>query len=78
MGQTPHMYPASFLSLGMLVTYFVWTVHRLLSSKRPTRYAFTASYNTMVAEDWNQKLAQPAVAPALKQINGKVSGIPED
>lgn len=41
--RSPRMRLASWMSLGMMVTRLAWIAHRLVSSKRPTRYASLAS-----------------------------------
>ena len=46
---------ASCMSLGMMVTRLAWIAQRLVSSKRPTRYASEASCRAITAEDWNLK-----------------------
>ena len=40
------------MSFGMIVTRLAWIAHRLVSSKRPTRYASEA-YLTSLFEDTN-------------------------
>ena len=37
--RSPRMRRASWMSLGMMVTRLAWMAHKLVSSKRPTRYA---------------------------------------
>ena len=37
--RSPRMRRASWMSFGMIVTRLAWIAHRLVSSKRPTRYA---------------------------------------
>merc|ERR1712151_1484693 len=39
----------------MMVTRLAWMAHKLVSSKRPTRYASDASWSARTAEDWNRK-----------------------
>jgi hypothetical protein len=46
---------ASWMSLGMMVTLLAWMAQRLVSSKRPTRYASAASCSAATAEDWNRR-----------------------
>ena len=38
------------MSLGIIVICFAWIAHKLVSSNRPTRYAFTASCKALIAE----------------------------
>ena len=38
------------MSLGMMVTRLAWMAQRLVSSKRPTRYASEASWSARTAE----------------------------
>ena len=46
---------ASWMSLGMMVTRLAWIAHRLVSSKRPTRYASEASCRATTADDWKRR-----------------------
>ncbi|XBH97546.1 hypothetical protein VPH35_127201 [Triticum aestivum] len=46
---------ASWMSLGMMVTRLAWMAQRLVSSKRPTRYASAASWSAETAEDWKRR-----------------------
>merc|ERR1719341_912143 len=50
---SPRILLASWISLGMMVTLFAWMAQRLVSSKRPTRYASLASWRAITAELWN-------------------------
>merc|ERR1719486_1677760 len=43
------------MSLGMMVTRFAWIAQRLVSSKRPTRYASDASCRATTAELWKRR-----------------------
>ena len=43
------------MSFGMMVTRLAWIAHKLVSSKRPTKYASDASCNARIAEPWNLK-----------------------
>ncbi|CAH0551073.1 unnamed protein product [Brassicogethes aeneus] len=40
-----------------MVTRLAWMAHKLVSSKRPTKYASLASCNAMTAELWKRKVA---------------------
>ena len=53
--RSPRMRRASCTSFGMIVTRLAWIAHKLVSSKRPTRYASDASWSARTAEDWNRK-----------------------
>jgi len=53
--RSPRMRRASWTSFGMMVTRLAWMAHKLVSSKRPTRYASDASWSARTAEDWNRK-----------------------
>ncbi|CAL9058230.1 unnamed protein product [Musa banksii] len=46
---------ASWISLGMIVTRLAWMAQRLVSSKRPTRYASAASCSAATAELWKRR-----------------------
>jgi len=46
---------ASWMSFGMMVTRLAWMAHKLVSSKRPTRYASDASWSASTAVDWKRK-----------------------
>ena len=46
---------ARWISLGMMITCSAYTVHQLVSSKRPIRNAFLTSCNVLRAEAWNWK-----------------------
>ena len=46
-----------------MVTCFAWLAHRLVSSKRPTKYVSTASYSALRAEAWNWKNMWPCCWP---------------
>ncbi|KAJ1452428.1 hypothetical protein M885DRAFT_526985 [Pelagophyceae sp. CCMP2097] len=46
---------ASWMSLGMMVTRLAWMAHKLVSSKRPTRYASEASCRARMAVDWKRR-----------------------
>uniref|UniRef100_A0A8R7QW43 Secreted protein n=1 Tax=Triticum urartu TaxID=4572 RepID=A0A8R7QW43_TRIUA len=46
---------ASWMSLGMMVTRLAWMAQRLVSSKRPTRYASAASWSASTAWLWNRR-----------------------
>ena len=39
----------------MIVTRLAWIAHRLVSSKRPTRYASAASWRAKTADDWKRR-----------------------
>ena len=39
----------------MMVTRLAWMAHKLVSSKRPTRYASDASWSASTAVDWKRK-----------------------
>lgn len=52
---SPRIRRASWISLGMIVTRLAWIAHKLVSSKRPTRYASLASWSARTAVDWNRK-----------------------
>ena len=41
------------MSFGMMVTRLAWMAHKLVSSKRPTKYASDASCKARTAEPWN-------------------------
>jgi hypothetical protein len=43
------------MSRGMIVTRLAWMAHRLVSSKRPTRYASAASCRARTAEPWKRR-----------------------
>ncbi len=43
------------MSFGMMVTRLAWMAHKLVSSKRPTRYASDASWSANTAVLWNRK-----------------------
>ncbi|KAF8019361.1 hypothetical protein BT93_G0129 [Corymbia citriodora subsp. variegata] len=43
------------MSLGMMVTLFVWMAQRFVSSRRPTTYASAASWTTATALLWNRR-----------------------
>ena len=43
------------MSLGMIVTRFAWIAHKLVSSKRPTRYASDASWRAPMAALWKRR-----------------------
>ena len=43
------------MSFGMMVTRLAWMAHRLVSSKRPTRYASDASCSARMACDWKRR-----------------------
>ena len=45
------------MSLGMMVTRLAWIAQRLVSSKRPTRYASQASWSARTARDWKRRSA---------------------
>ena len=50
---SPLILLASCMSFGIMVTLLACMAHRLVSSKRPIRYASDASWRAMTAEDWN-------------------------
>ena len=43
------------MSFGMMVTRLAWMAHKLVSSKRPTRYASDASWSANTAVLWKRK-----------------------
>merc|ERR1719446_380188 len=47
--RSPRIRRANWMSLGMIVTRLAWMAHRLVSSKRPTRYASEASCSATTA-----------------------------
>merc|ERR550514_2648607 len=53
--RSPRIRRASWMSLGMMVTRLAWMAHRLVSSKRPTRYASEASWSATTADDWKRR-----------------------
>ena len=52
--RSPRILRASWRSLGMMVIRFAWSAQRLVSSKRPTRYASEASCSAPTAVDWKR------------------------
>ena len=44
------------MSFGMMVTRLAWMAHKLVSSKRPTRYASDASWSANTAVLWNAQI----------------------
>ena len=46
---------ANWMSFGMMVTRLAWMAHKLVSSKRPTKYASEASCKAKIAVDWKRK-----------------------
>lgn len=54
-GCSPRMRRASFMSLTVIVTRLAWMAQRLVSTKRPVRYASAASCNARTAVDWNRR-----------------------
>ena len=52
---SPLILLASCMSFGMMVTLLAWMAQRLVSSKRPTRYASAASWRAMMAVDWKEE-----------------------
>ena len=65
---SPRMRRASWISLGIIVTLFAWMAHRLVSSKRPTRYASAASCSAATADDWNLKSVLKSWAISLTSL----------
>ena len=53
--RSPRMRRASWTSFGMMVTRLAWMAHKLVSSKRPTRYASDASWSANTAVLWKRK-----------------------
>ena len=53
LGSLPHILQANCMSRERLITRFVWIVHRLVSSNRPTRYASAASCRAPMVIPWN-------------------------
>jgi hypothetical protein len=45
------------MSLGMIVTRLAWIAHKLVSSKRPTRYISEASWSAKTSVDWKRRSA---------------------
>lgn len=52
---SPLILLANCISFGMMVTLLAWMAHKLVSSKRPTKYDSEASWSARTAEDWNLK-----------------------
>ena len=50
---SPQIRCTSWISLVIIVTLFACTAQRLVSSRRPTRYASEASCNAIIAPLWN-------------------------
>jgi len=53
--RSPRRRRASWMSLDWIVTRLAWMAHRLVSSKRETRYASTDSWRAPMADDWNRR-----------------------
>ena len=49
---SPHILWGNLISLGNMVTHFVWIVQRLVSSRRHIRYAWVASCNASTTPAW--------------------------
>ena len=47
----------------MMVTRLAWMAQRLVSSKRPTRYASEASCRARMAEDWKRRSVLLVLGP---------------
>jgi len=56
------------MSLGMIVTRLAWIAHKLVSSKRPTRYASDASWRARMAVDWNRRSVLKSCAISLTNL----------
>ena len=56
--RSPRMRRASCMSCGKMVTRLAWMAHRLVSSKRPTRYASAASCRSRIRDAWRQRSNQ--------------------
>jgi len=63
---------ASWMSLGMMVTRLAWMAQRLVSSKRPTRYASDASWRARMAEDWKRRSVLKSSEQGQKCIDRRV------
>ncbi|KAK2974782.1 hypothetical protein RJ640_026758 [Escallonia rubra] len=51
-----------------MVTLLAWMAHRLVSSKRPTRYASAASCSAATAELWNRRSVLKSWAISLTSL----------
>ena len=56
------------MSLGMMVTLLAWMAQRLVSSKRPTRYASAASWRAATALLWNLRSVLKSWAISLTSL----------
>ena len=57
-----------------MVTRLAWIAHKLVSSKRPTRYASDASWSARTAEDWNRKSVLKSCAISrTRRWNGELA-----
>lgn len=66
--RSPRILRASWMSLGMIVTLFACIAQRLVSSKRPTRYASAASCSARTAWLWNLRSVLKSCAISLTSL----------
>ena len=65
--RSPRIRLASWISFGMIVMCLAWIAHKLVSSKRPTRYASAASCSARIAP--LAKLSLPLKSWAISHTN---------